>query len=446
MTKKKQLPLLLLLVFWMSTFFLLIPDLHVQADDSVDAFTVKAKAAISVDTTSGKILYDQEADTVLPIASITKLLSVYVIEKEIAAGNLSWDDEVPITEAIAQISTDPDLSNVPLIAGAYYTVKELFDAALIQSANAAVMALAEKVAGSESAFVELMKNELTDLGITDAKIVNSSGLNNSYLGEAIYPGSKADDENELSAKDIAIVARHLLQEFPDVLEVTATTKAIFGVASGYPSEMKSWNWMLPGFDYEKAGVDGLKTGTTDLAGACFVGTTTQDGQRIITVVLNATDHETNNGARFEETAKLMDYSYQNWHQETILKANDPYPEMPSATVVEGEALSVPVVLTNDIRLWLRSDMTSDDVTYETTLIQAPWTDGSLQAPFQSGTQIASVSATIAKDTLGYLETSDSPQATTFLQTDKGTEKAGFFELMKRKIVTWFDRLKAKTRL
>jgi len=91
-------------------------------------------------------------------------------------------------------------------------------------------------------------------GITDAKIVNASGLNNAYLGENIYPGSTSTDENELSAKDVALIARHLLQDFPDVLEVTSLSTKQFGEGSYSPVEMVNWNWMLPGFTNTKDGV------------------------------------------------------------------------------------------------------------------------------------------------------------------------------------------------
>ncbi|MCT8192965.1 hypothetical protein KY382_33080, partial [Pseudomonas monteilii] len=97
----------------------------------------------------------------------------------------------------------PNVANVPLLGVGTWSVKDLYDASYIQSANAAIVALAELIAGSESAFVDLMQEKVQSWGITDAKIVNASGLNNAYLGENIYPGSTSTDENELSAKDVA---------------------------------------------------------------------------------------------------------------------------------------------------------------------------------------------------------------------------------------------------
>lgn len=208
---------------------------------------------------------------------------------------------MPISDYAEKLSVVPDLSNVPLHKENSYTVKELFDSAFIQSANASMVALAEKIAGSETKFLELMKKQLKDWGINDATIVNASGLNNSYLGENRPEGTSETEENQMSAKDVAIVARHLILDFPEVLKVTNTTNETFGEGTQSPVEMVNWNWMLSGFVNYKEGVDGLKTGTTEFAGACFVGTINKDGRRVITVVLNADDHATNPSARFNET-------------------------------------------------------------------------------------------------------------------------------------------------
>ena len=166
-----------------------------------------------------------------------------------------------------------------------------------------------------------MKEQLKDWGIKDATIVNASGLNNSYLGENRPEGTGENDENQMSAQDVAIVARHLILDFPEILDVSSTTTQMFGENTQSPVEMVNWNWMLPGFVNYKEGVDGLKTGTTELAGACFVGTITKNDQRIITVVLNADGHAENPSARFNETDRLMDYCYDNWSEKELGKGN-----------------------------------------------------------------------------------------------------------------------------
>lgn len=421
--KNRFLPLLAGILFFLSS---VVPLFSVQADELSGDFKVEAKAALSIDADTGKILYDQNSDDALGIASITKIISLYLVEKEVAEGKLAWDDEVEISDFVAELSVHPELSNVPLESTSKYTVKDLFDSAFIQSSNASTMALAEKIAGTEAAFVDLMKKQLEDWGIKDAKIVNSTGLNNVYLGEQIYPGSKKDDENILSAKGVAIVARHLIHDYPDVLEVTATPKQEFGAHTFSPIEMVNWNWMLPGMLYEKAGVDGLKTGTTDLAGACFVGTMTKDGQRIITVVLNATNHETDPGARFVETGRLMDYTFDNWKKEEVLAQGATVPEFKTAPVHQGKELTVPVQTENAVTVWLHSSMTKEDVTFKTTLNAKRVTDkNELQAPIEKGENVGTVQAT-TPDKLGFVEASDEESVQTPLVASQEMAKANIF--------------------
>src|SRR5699024_380269 len=339
-----------------------------------------------------------------------------------------------------------ELSNVPLETSGTYTVKELFDSALNQSVHASTMVLAEKIAGNEQNFVDKMRAQLEEFGITDAKIVNSTGLNNSFLGENRYPGTSAEDENLMSAKDLAIVERQLIEDFPAILKGRATTSQLFGENSNSTVEMTNWNWLLPGMANEKEGVDGLKTGTTDLAGACFVGTMVKEEQRIITVVLNATNHEQDHAARFKETARLMDYSYDNWKEEVVLKENQLLPDLSTISVSDGEEKTLPVSIDTDIKLWLRSDMTKDDVQYTIEPSGNKWQNDSLKAPLETNEKIATFQASVPKDTLGYLEGSD-VNLTVFgsLQVDKGTRKDNLWRHSVRIVKSWWTKLSEKTR-
>ncbi|WP_024344764.1 D-alanyl-D-alanine carboxypeptidase PBP3 [Streptococcus equinus] len=311
----------------------------VYADD----FDVAAKHAIAVETTTGKVLYEKDATTPAGIASMTKILTVYLTYKEIDKGNLSWDTKVPISDYAYDLTANSDASNVPMEAREY-TVEQLVNAAMVASANSAAIALAEQIGGSESNFVDMMKAQLNEWGITDAKLVNASGLNNSYLGDNIYPGSSSTDENMLSARDIAIIARHLITEYPDVLKISSQTTADFD-----GSTMNTYNYMLKDMPYERDGVDGLKTGTTELAGASFVATSTENGMRIISVVMNADGWEENDFARFEATNKLLDYVKSNYEMTTIIEAGQSYKNS-KAKVKDGKEKTVPVVAAQDLNV------------------------------------------------------------------------------------------------
>ena len=146
-----------------------------------DNFEVGAKHAIAVDVATGKILYEKDANQPVEIASITKLLTAYLVYEAIHQGKFTLQTSVDISDYPYQLTVNPDASNVPLEARKY-TVEELLETSLIASANSPAIALAEKVAGSEKKFVDLMKAKLQQWGIKDATIVNASGLNNSVLG------------------------------------------------------------------------------------------------------------------------------------------------------------------------------------------------------------------------------------------------------------------------
>lgn len=431
--KKIQQILITLLLFCFTFGF----TPHAKATEETADFSVAAKGAIAVDFKTGKVLYNQDGDTPMGIASITKIISLYLVEDAVKSGKLNWEDKVAISDYAADLSVAPDLSNVPLHKENEYSVKELFDSAVIQSANASVVALAEKLAGSEAKFVDQMRSQLEKWGIHDAKVYNASGLNNKYLGENRYPGSAQDAENLLSARDVAIVASHLIKDYPDILKVSATTTQMFGANTQSPVEMVNWNWMLPGFINAKDGVDGLKTGTTELAGACFVGTIEKDGQRLITVVLNATDHKNNPSARFVETGKLMDYCYAHWQQKEVLKAGSQLPDKKEIAVTDGKQLKTGISLKDSVTLWVRDDLNENDLVI-TPKFAKKVKANAITAPVEKGDVIGTANVSLKGDDLGYLE--KTPNHTTDIIVDKAVEKANVFVVFGRRIENFFQSI------
>ena len=178
--KKAINPLYLITMTLLCCFLSTVP---LWADETQNNFSIDAKAAIAVDADTGKIFYAQDSTTPMPIASITKVLSVYVVYDQIKNEQLNLQDQVVISPELAELSTKPELSNVALVANQAYSVESLIHASLIQSANAAVMALGKKVAGNQEQFVNMMRQKAESLGITDAKIISVSGLNNHDLGD-----------------------------------------------------------------------------------------------------------------------------------------------------------------------------------------------------------------------------------------------------------------------
>lgn len=362
-------------------------------------FSINAKAALAVDVETGMILYEQNSEAMLPVASITKLLSFYVIQQKIATGEINWTDTVTISQDVAALSQNLELSNVILDMGETYTVEELFETAVILSANGATVALAEWVAGTEAAFVDLMKEQLQMWGIIDFNLVNSTGLNNEDLTTTLYPGSGPTDENEFTAKDLAIITRHLIKDFPKTLEYTNKASATFESKSSGPAIMYSTNWLLPGMPYEKPGVDGLKTGTTILAGFSFVGTSQQNGQRIITVILNA---ETSD-RRFIETSRLIDYAYENWAERTIIASGEEIPLVSPISVLKGKEKTVPVIVKEEVTYLAPISAKQSDFEY---LLSFDDQKKVTTAPLARENALGQLKVTLKDEALGYLELTD----------------------------------------
>ena len=395
------------------TLFLFGSATTVSAQD----FDVAAKHAIAVEANSGKILYEKDATQPVEIASISKLLTVYLVYEALEQGKISLSTPVEISDYPYQLTTNSAASNVPMEAR-NYTVEELLEATLVSSANSAAIALAEKIAGSEKDFVDMMKAKLQEWGIQDATLVNTTGLNNETLGNNIYPGSKKDDENKLSAYDVAVVARNLILKYPQVLEITKKPSSTFAGMT-----IHSTNYMLEGMPAYRGGVDGLKTGTTDKAGASFVGTTVEKGMRIITVVLNADNQDTNPYARFTATSSILDYISSNFALQTIVKQGESYEDSKSP-VLDGKEDTVTAVAKEDIKIVQRlGSRTQSTITYTADATEHT-------APLEAGTVVGHLTYE-DKDLVGqgYI-TTDKPSFE--MVAEKNVEKAFFLKV-------WWNR-------
>ena len=362
------------LITLMMTFLLCLGSVAPAfAADKKKGYDATAKHAVAVEANTGKILYEKDATTSAGIGSITKLLTAYMVYKAVDQGDLKWNSKVDISDYPFELTVSAGVSNIPLDARKY-TVKQLLDATLISSANSASIALAEEIGGTESKFVDMMKAQLKDWGITDAKIVNASGLNNSYLGDNIYPGSKSDEENTMSAKDVAIIAQHVVKEYPEILDITKKTEADFdGV-----NKLKTSNYMLKGQPSYRKGVDGLKTGTTDLAGASFVAHSNESGMSIITVILNAEHTDTDDYARFTATNDLLNYVVYHWESKTIAKKGQAIGKS-QASVLDGKSKQVTAVAKSDFNIIQKIDANNNKHIKVTT--------NQMQAPVKAGDKV-----------------------------------------------------------
>lgn len=396
---------------------------------------IDASAAIALDPATGQVLYEQNADQALPIASMTKMITAYIVLAQIKQGKLTWEQTVKPDDLIYQLSQNKDLTNVPLQADGQYTVKALFQAMMVASANDAAMMLANQVAGSQKDFVDLMRQKVADWGIQDAQLYSVSGLNNEFLGAEVYPGSPADAENEMSAVDVALVAQKLLADYPEILETTKQAHFTFGAQTSDETAMSTWNLMLPGEnnapqDYV---VDGLKTGTTDKAGDCFTGTATKDGQRILTVVMHANGEDT--GRRFIETNKLMQYVFDGWEQKQLAQANQSLAPYKTATVKYGRQKTVQLITNKAISMWVPKGTTAANIDWHYQAVKGG-AKRQLEAPIKKNVQIGQVMPQLNGVTTRYI--GQAPQSQ--LRTKTADPKANLFVLIGEGIKEFFTNL------
>lgn len=279
---------------------------------------VAAKAAIAMDAKTGQILYQKNAQKRYPVASTIKILTLAVIEKDIQAHKLSWDQKVTISHPVAVMANDWRFSNVPLNEGESYTIKSLVDSMMLVSADGSAEALALADAGSVAKFNAKMQQVAKEAGVTDAKIYNMIGLSNGDLGTLRLKNVSKNAENQISAVDLAKIASWLLNHYPDVVNITKTAQEDFPVSDSQTYHMQNINLMIKGAALDRADgeIDGLKTGMTDSAGNCFVSTGTFNNRRLVTVVLNVPGDFNN---QFQQTNNLYNRVLGRFAPQTIKK-------------------------------------------------------------------------------------------------------------------------------
>ena len=421
--------------------FLLMPLLLLTTLGTVPAYADSAlglhvDGAILIDAESGKILYEENADTPLGIASMTKMMTEYILFEAIEKGTISWEQEYKVNDYTYAVSQDRRLSNVPLRRDGTYTIRELYEAVAIYSANAATIAIAETLAGTETEFLKLMNKKAEELGLKDYKFVNSSGLNNKDL-QGMHPqGTGAEDENVMPAKSVAKLAYHLLHDYPEVLDTTKINTKVFREGTTDKITMKNWNFMLPGFVYEYEGVDGLKTGTTDFAGHCFTGTATRDGKRVIAVVMKAVDSKGVGSykARFDATRKLFDYGFSQFSEVEFVTAGYQFKDTKTLDVIKGKDKTVAVEVKDPIRMMVKTSE-KDLFVPELVIDESKMKEGALQAPVKKGTVVGHVNLVKTEGTdYGFID-SENPAAE--VVTKDAVEKSGWFALTMSAIGDFF---------
>ena len=318
--------------------------------DKTDVFNLKAKSSILMDADSGNILIEKNGSEKRSIASITKIMSMLLVMEAIESGKTSFDDKVIVSEHAFSMGG----SQVWLEPGEEFTVNELLKAVAIHSANDATVALAEKVAGSEEAFVAMMNEKAHSLGMRDTYFLDCSGL--------------TDEGHYSTARDIAVMSRELIMKYPKITEYTSIWHDTFreGAKGKKPVSLDNTNKLIRFYE----GANGLKTGYTSAAGYCLSASAQRGNLQLIAVVLGEPDTNT----RFAEARKLLDYGFANYETTQV---NSEGEVIKALEVKKGLALSVNAVYERDVRLMLKKGE-KGKIDRETNIpnqIEAPVTAG-----------------------------------------------------------------------
>ncbi len=286
----------------------------VKAEDSLN---LSSESAILMDAESSKILYEKNIDEKLPMASMTKIMSMLLIMENIENGSLKYEDKVLISENASGMGG----SQVFLQAGEEYTVDDLLKCIAVSSANDAVVAMAEKISGSVDAFVTLMNEKAKSLGLENTNFANPHGL---------------DNENHYStAYDMAIMAKELLKH-EDILRYTSIYEDYLTKPDGSQVWLVNTNRLVRFYD----GVDGLKTGYTTEAGYCLTATAKKNDLRLISVVMKSPSAE----ERSSDTSTLLTYGFNSFKSNVIYSKDK---SLGKVKIEKGKLKEVDVYLKED---------------------------------------------------------------------------------------------------
>lgn len=315
----------------------------VSSLSNIPAPTLGAKAWLTLDANSGQVIAAQNPQQTVEPASLTKLMSAYVIFDALESGRLKLDQKVHVSEKAwktegSRMFIDPNTE---------VSVDELLQGMLVQSGNDATVALAEAVAGSESAFAALMNQQAKVLGMKHTHFMNASGL--------------PDPDHMTTVEDLAILARALVRRFPQYRHYDSQKEFTYNNIK--QSNRNRLLWADPT-------VDGLKTGHTQSAGYCLVATALRDGRRVVSVLVGAAS----DAARTESSLKLLNWSFQNFDTVKLLDKDKP---AVSARVWEGATETAGLGLSN--ALWVtvprgRADDIKTEARY-TQPLMAPLAEG-----------------------------------------------------------------------
>lgn len=369
-------------------FVLVISATLAQAATPVPAPPkLAAKSFLLIDINSDTVLAQKKIDKIIEPASITKMMTAYVIYKELEAGRLKNDELVNISEKAWRMGG----SKMFLEVGSKVSVEKLLKGLIIQSGNDASVALAEHIAGSEAVFADYMNQYAKSLGMKNTNYVNSTG----------WPHRK----HKTTARDIAILAKVLILEFPEHYKLYSEKSMTYNGIKQYNRNKLLWR---------DESVDGIKTGHTDSAGYCLVASAKRGDMRLISVVLGTRSKK----ARTDQSQKLLNYGFRFFESHVLYAAGEKLKEV---RVWEGEFESLLLGLTQDLVVTIpRGQYKKLEANMEI--------DQTIVAPVKKGQELGEVHVKLENDELVKMP----------LVALRTIEKGGIIQRVKDKILMMFE--------
>lgn len=312
-----------------------------------------AKSAIMLEASTGKVIYEKEADLQLPMASMTKMMTLLLIMENIENGNLKWDEMITASEYASSMGG----SQIFLETGEQMTVEDLVKGICIASGNDAAVAMAERIGGTEENFVKMMNDKAKALKLKNTNFINACGLD--------------ADGHYSSARDMAIIAKELVKH-DKILEFSGTYEDYLRKNTDKSFWLVNTNKLVRYYQ----GVDGLKTGFTSTAGYCITTTAKRNDLRLITVVMG----EPTSPIRNSETTTMLDYGFNTYQIDKVLSSNDVVSKQKVSLSKEN---TVEIIPKEDINILNTKTGTKRNVTYKVEL-------DSLKAPLKKGTKVGKI--------------------------------------------------------
>lgn len=350
---------------------------------------INASSYILMEATTGKVVAEHNADERLPPASLTKMMTAYIVEKELAEGRLSLDDAVPVSVKAWKTGG----SRMFIREGTNVKLEDLLQGVIIQSGNDASVALAEFVAGSEDAFVDIMNQQASLLGMENTRFDSATGLPRT--------------EQYSSARDLAVLATHIINDYPENYRLYAQKEFTFAGI-----RQPNRNKLL----WRDDRVDGLKTGYTIKAKYCLVASGKEGDTRFVAVVMGARSPE----ARTVEAQKLLSYAFRYYETH---KLYSPGAILDTREVWKGHVNSLQVTVPESVTVTLPRGAKDD-------LVAKAEVDTILEAPIRAGDEVGELIISLNSQEL----------VRTSLVSQAEVKEAGFFKAFWHSILLLFSAI------